>query len=92
MGKIEKEKKTVEFMIRYYCRKFHPDTYLCNDCKTLLDYAKLKLDKCRYGDNKKSCKKCTTHCYNKEYREKIRTIMRYTGPRMIYLKPLKLFR
>jgi hypothetical protein len=92
MGSIESEKKTVEFMIRYYCGKVHTGTPLCGECADLLDYARRRLDACRYGDDKTSCRNCPTHCYPPEKREAVKKIMRYVGPGMIYLKPLQVLR
>jgi len=89
MRSIETEKRTIEFMIRYYCRKIHKETSLCRDCADLIAYAHRRLDACRYGNEKTSCRKCPTHCYSPENRESVRRIMRYVGPRMVYLKPLK---
>ena len=60
---------------------------LCADCLQLLDYALKCLDKCPYKEKKPACSTCPIHCYNKKYREQIRMIMRYSGPRMIYHKP-----
>jgi hypothetical protein len=34
-------------------------------------------------DPKPACKDCHIHCYTKEYRQQIRTIMAYSGKRMI---------
>lgn len=88
MTKIENQKKIVETMIRLYCRKAEKNETLCDDCKALLDYAHFRLDHCRYGENKTSCKHCKTHCYRPEMREKIRKVMRFSGPRMIIYHPL----
>ena len=41
---IEREKKTVELMIRLYCRKKEKNTVLCADCEELLRYAHARLD------------------------------------------------
>ena len=60
---------------------------LCTDCLKLLEYAYKCLDKCPYKENKPICSACPIHCYSKEFREQIRTVMRYSGPRMIYHKP-----
>jgi len=92
MTVIEKEKKTIKFMISYYCKKIHKQLDLCEDCLKLIEYAYKKLDLCKYGNNKTNCKKCPTHCYSPENRNKIKKIMRFTGPRMIYLMPLELFK
>ena len=75
-------------MIACYCKKTHsPEKNLCCDCEKLIEYAWLKLDQCPYGENKPACSKCKIHCYNTPMRKKIKDIMRYSGPRMIYLYP-----
>ena len=38
-SRIAHEKKTVELMIRLYCRKKEKNTILCADCEELLRYA-----------------------------------------------------
>lgn len=82
-----REKITVEQMITLYCRKKEGNKELCRDCRELLEYALLRLEKCRYGDGKPACKKCSTHCYRPQQRERIREIMRYSGPRMVWYHP-----
>ena len=57
---------------------------LCPECAALLDYALRRLDSCRFGDGKPSCRKCPVHCYRADMRERIRTVMRWAGPRMIF--------
>ena len=89
MTRIEYEKKTVEKMIRLYCRlNKHNDCGLCDDCSLLLDYAHRSLDRCRFGNEKSSCSKCPIHCYKPDMKEKIRTVMRFSGPRMILYHPI----
>ena len=87
MNRIEKEKHTVGLMIAFYCRKKHKAVALCIDCRELLEYAEKKLDACRYGESKAACKMCPTHCYASAYLERIRTVMRFSGPRMILYHP-----
>ncbi|MDX9783389.1 MAG: nitrous oxide-stimulated promoter family protein [Spirochaetia bacterium] len=86
--RIEREKKTVGFMIRKYCALYHGPK-LCEDCENLLRYATERLDNCPYGDKKPFCSACTVHCYEAEKRERIREVMRKIGPRMLYLMPLE---
>lgn len=80
-------------MIRLYCRKVHKhipkekDSALCCDCNELLAYASLRLQRCRYGAMKPTCKNCPTHCYKSDMREKIRAVMRWAGPRMMFYHP-----
>lgn len=92
MNRIEQEKQTVERMIRLYCRRKEKHSALCGDCTRLLEYAHKRLDTCRYGELKNTCKKCLTHCYSPTYREKIRVVMRYAGPRMILYHPFAALR
>ena len=61
---------------------------LCPECAALLDYAHRRLDSCRFGNGKPSCRKCTVHCYRADMRERIRTVMRWAGPRMIFRHPM----
>ncbi len=85
---MEEEKKVVGQMIHLYCRRKECNTTLCPDCRELLEYAILRLDNCRYGNNKPTCKKCPVHCYCQDMRNKIKTIMRWSGPIMIFFHPV----
>ena len=90
--RIEEEKNVVEQMIRLYCRKSEGHGELCPSCRELLDYAHSRLDRCRYGEDKPTCKKCPTHCYRPEMKERIKMVMRWSGPRMILYHPLAAIR
>ncbi|MFX1496292.1 MAG: nitrous oxide-stimulated promoter family protein [Promethearchaeota archaeon] len=86
---IEKERITVQTMVKIYCKKFHGNkSELCNECLELLEYVEERLKNCRFGKNKPTCKKCPIHCYKPTMRERIQEVMRYSGPRMIYLHPI----
>ena len=91
-NRIEREKQTVGLMIRLYCRRAEGNKELCDACSDLLDYSLSRLDHCPYGDNKPSCKKCTTHCYNPTKREYIRRVMLFSGSRMILYAPMATIR
>jgi len=83
------EKKTVSKMLRIYCRFKHgQEDSLCEDCKRLEDYAHHRLERCKFGERKPACEKCTVHCYKPEYREKIREVMRFSGQRMLFFHPV----
>lgn len=87
--KREKEKRTVSLMIELYCRKKHgTKKMLCPDCAALRDYAMLRSDKCPFMESKTFCSNCRVHCYKPEMREKIREVMRFSGPRMITRHPI----
>ena len=87
--RIERESKTVDAMIALYCHKHHgTGKKLCFECSYLKDYANLRLQKCPFQGGKTICIKCSAHCYNSVNRDKIKAIMRYSGPRMLYRHPL----
>lgn len=76
-------------MISLYCRHHHtPSENLCPECKNLLEYAICRLDSCPFGEGKTTCANCRIHCYKPEMREKIREVMRYSGPRMLRRHPV----
>jgi len=85
----ERERKTIYYMITMYCRKRHGyRDRLCADCRVLAEYTRQRLEKCPFRENKPTCARCTVHCYKPTMREKVKTVMRYSGPRMIYTHPL----
>jgi hypothetical protein len=87
--RIRREKKTIESMIALYCRKQHGgNRRLCPECQELSEYAMQRLQKCPFQERKPTCAKCPVHCYKPAMREKIRCVMRYSGPRMIYTHPV----
>ncbi len=85
---MEKEKNTVTAMIELYCRKNHNLSELCENCDELNSYAMKKLETCPHGVDKTACSKCVTHCYKPEMRERIRVVMRFSGPRMLLNHPV----
>lgn len=90
--RIEKEKRIIAMMIRLYCRRKEGNRELCDDCAGLLDYAHARLSRCPFGNAKKSCRRCTVHCYSPAMRERIRTVMRFSGPRMLLYSPIETIR
>lgn len=87
-SKREREKRTVSLMISIYCRKKHGTKKgLCPECRKLQEYAVLRSDKCPFMETKTFCSNCRVHCYKPEMREKIRAVMRFAGPRMIFHHP-----
>jgi hypothetical protein len=87
--KMEREIETVRLMINLYCRGHHGGREsLCTECGGLFDYVKQRLEKCPLKDNKPKCSKCSVHCYKPAMREKIKGVMRYSGPRMIFRHPI----
>lgn len=92
-SKREREKRTVSLMIRIYCKKKHEtEKELCPECEALDAYAKMRSDKCPFMENKTFCSNCHVHCYKGDMREKIRAVMRFSGPRMIFHHPIMAIR
>ena len=87
--KREQEKALVSEMIALYCRKNHmvQKGRLCEECATLASYARERSDKCPFMESKTFCSNCKVHCYRPEMREKIKAVMRFSGPRMIFHHP-----
>ena len=90
--KRQREKETVSLMIAIYCRKNHGGKELCPDCAALDAYARQRSDKCPFMETKTFCSNCKVHCYKKDMREKIREVMRFSGPRMIFYHPVMAIR
>ena len=92
-SKREREKKTVALMIRLYCRKHHgTKKELCRECQELNDYAMLRSNNCPFMETKTFCSNCIVHCYKSDMRERIRNVMRYSGPRIILYHPIMAIR
>ena len=89
--KQEREKEVVEKMIRIYCRHHHHQKELCPDCQELLDYAFQRVDHCPFMAQKTFCSRCKVHCYRSDRQEQIKKIMRYSGPRMLWVHPILAF-
>ncbi len=90
--KRAQEKKILKEMIGLYCRLKHKKNgrnSLCPDCTELLDYALFRTEKCPFMATKSFCSKCKVHCYKPEMRQKIKLVMRFSGPRMIFFFPLQ---
>jgi hypothetical protein len=87
--RIIREKKTIQFMVQIYCKNHHhtADGQLCSECNEFFEYAKLRLDKCSFGEKKSTCGKCLIHCYKPDMKLKVKAIMRYSGPRMLLKHP-----
>ena len=78
-------------MIALYCRKNHKEYEkgeLCPQCRKLLDYARARSQHCPFMEQKTFCSNCKVHCYKPEMREQIRSVMRFSGPRMLLYHPL----
>ncbi len=94
----EREMRTISQMIALYCTHNHKDAArtqrahcgepVCQECAELDAYAAGRTERCRKMDVKTSCEECGNHCYRPEERERICTVMRYAGPRMLTHHPI----
>ena len=87
------EKKVITEMIALYCAKQHAgeprdEQGLCPDCAELAAYACDRSDHCPRMEVKTFCSNCPVHCYKPSMREKIREVMRFSGPRMLWHHPV----
>ena len=94
--RLRREAHTVEVMIALYCRHHHKQaggpagnhpSGLCSDCAALREYARRRIEECRFGADKPTCARCTVHCFRPSFREDVRRVMRYSGPRMTVRHP-----
>ena len=91
--KREREKQMVSQMIALYCKKQHHNrSGLCEECAALDAYARMRSEKCPFMETKTFCSNCKVHCYKPEMREKIREVMRFSGPRMLFHHPVAAIR
>ena len=87
--RLARERATMAAMMSLYCRDHHGHrSGCCDDCSHLLDYANRRLDTCPFGEDKPACSKCLVHCYSASQRERVREVMRYSGPRMVFRHPI----
>lgn len=87
--RLAREKRTVEAMVRMYCRDFHRgEQSLCEECEGLLRYASVRLARCRFQEEKPACGKCPVHCYRPSMRRMVKDVMRHSGPRMTWRHPV----
>ena len=88
-NRISFEKQTADRMIRIYCSANHGRESLCDECRELEEYSFARIDKCPLRPTKPVCANCTVHCYKPAMRERIKQVMRFAGPRIIYKAPFK---
>lgn len=98
----EREKLVVSQMIAIYCAHNHGEAVctetglcgepVCTECAELDRFAVARTERCRKMETKTSCKDCEHHCYPPAMEERIRAVMRFAGPRMIYKHPVAAIR
>ena len=98
----------VSQMIALYCRGNHAgapraesgatarvgrrEVALCEECAELHDYACARIARCPQMATKTFCSVCPTHCYKPAMRQRVREVMRWSGPRMLRYRPVAALR
>ena len=95
--KRQHEQEVVEELIQLYCRRQHKERQknalgLCKECQDLLAYAHSRVAHCPFMETKTFCSNCKVHCYEPLMRERIRQVMRYAGPRLLFKRPIMVLR
>jgi hypothetical protein len=70
-ARLAREFRTIKAMVHIYCRDHHGQDF-CDDCQGLMDYASLRLERCRFGAEKPTCARCPVHCYQRNRRCRFR--------------------
>ena len=79
----------VDAMVMIYCQDHHgTNGLLCKRCTELRDYAKGRLDNCRYQEKKPVCGRCGLNCYNATFKGEAERMFTYSGPRIAMRYPV----
>ncbi|MCY6345883.1 nitrous oxide-stimulated promoter family protein [Bacteroides hominis] len=89
-NRIDQEKRVVELMIRLYCRKKEKNVTLCPNAKSCFAM-RMPGWTAAFG-RKEACKQCSVHCYKPAMRERMKQVMRFSGPRMLIYAPWEAIR
>ena len=82
------EIRLVSEMVSLYCRGHrHASKAPCPDCAELIDYCTTRINRCPREKEKTFCSACPHPCYRPDMRERIREVMRWSGPRMLFVHP-----
>lgn len=85
----ESEKRVITKMIHIYCKGKHKSfKSLCFECAELLKYATNRLEHCRFKNDKPPCGSCSVHCYRSDMRQNMIQVMRFSGPKMLFMHPI----
>ncbi len=92
MQKI-KEKELITIMINIYNKKKFKQKQLTKEMQELLDYAYVRIENCPHrkknvNGEKPFCSCCTIQCYKADMKQKMVEVMKFSGPRLIFLHPI----
>ncbi|MFQ8705305.1 MAG: nitrous oxide-stimulated promoter family protein [Thomasclavelia sp.] len=78
----DQEKELISIMIKIY------EDGNKVDLSELRNYAFKRIEYCPRKDEKTFCSSCPIHCYQKEYRQRIKKVMKYSGKRILFKYPI----
>lgn len=90
--KINQKIKIIRLMINLYCKKHEKNDTLCKECKELLDYSILRTNRCPFIIEGTFCSNCKKKCYRENMKKKMKKVMRFSGPRLMFYHPIVLFK
>ena len=93
--RLAEEQQVVDLMIRLYCKGAGHELVggsdgegLCPSCQRLRDYTAERNARCPFLETRSFCQFCKVHCYRPEMRQSIIAVMRYSGPRVLFYRPI----
>lgn len=95
LRRLKRDDDTVMAMAEIYCRGHRhiraANERLCPECAETVGYAIARTHACPH-QHKGTCDTCQIQCYKPDMRQRIRTIMAYSGPRMLFHHPIMAIR
>lgn len=86
-----KKHQIMKQMTALYCRGHKhqlDENGECADCDLLLRYSLSRTQRCPYIEKTLFCSNCPTPCYRPDMKEKMRVMMKYSGPRLFFRRPI----
>lgn len=91
MENVDKDRKTLEAIGRIYCDAYHEGpkdaSGLCPACRETVDATLARTQACPFN-HEGNCQDCEVHCQRGAAQKRIREMMRYSAPRMVFRHPL----
>lgn len=90
--RIQRDLRTLQAMGSIYCGAHHAGVSkdaagLCEECAATIKFTHDRASACPY-DHRGNCKDCAIKCNRGDQKERIKAIMRYAAPRMLFKHPL----
>lgn len=92
MSDQENDMRTLEAMGRMYCKKFHvhavkDDAGLCPECRETVEATARRTQMCPFN-HEGNCQDCPIKCQRGDAQDRIKAIMSYSAPRMLFVHPI----